>query len=550
MTIEIDVVRTESTARTNLIWNPSFETGVGNWTCSGNISSLSQDSNYKVFETYSAMGTASVTGSVAILSNFFPAADGERFIGSVYIRGSANFQASIEYQWYNGSQTYLGLQRVEVVDIPANTWTRISGIGIPQPGTGYGKLRIFPKTSSGTQVNIDGVLLEESLTMADYFDGSYVENYTAPIYDVVNSWSGTAHASTSSLSYKTRVNYDRVNSLSFSYGRKSSVDLTASGGCSFELIDPNYSPVVGERIEIFSGQHLLWLGYVNDSVIAYGIADGTDRLTISGESYLARAGRAYISVASQTDALVTDLLASATTSVDLVGMSTPVSSIIASHNAYSGSLLTYLQRLQMTAFGNLKENGEFVRLVTREYPPFDQRGDGFTDSTAPTSTQIRFDDLKFAALSDSAYDSVRIEPEIVSPVEVGTISRTFVASTYSASISDATELANYVNDTFTPSVSSPNEVSFLVNGQSNRTWASMLDFAEQVGESTGAGGAVFQCQSINFRGFEYQVVLLGCSFSGNPETARVTLYLGPQSLFPNLVLDDTEFGTLNYSKLG
>jgi hypothetical protein len=231
-------------------------------------------------------------------------------------------------------------------------------------------------------------------------------------------------------------------------------------------------------------------------------------------------------------------------------MTTPDSYIYASHSAFSGSLLNYIQRLQSTSFAHVKENGEFIRLITREQPPYTQRGSGFTDSTAPTSTQIRYDVVKFSSLTELSYDTVRIEPEILGAVEVGEATRTFSMSTYSPTTPTATALAQYVLDIFTVTNDFPNEISFLVNKQPNDTWALILDYANQVGEYTGAGGAVAQAQTIEFEGQTYSVVILGFSFSGTPETARVTFYLGPSGMFPALTLDDSRLGQLDYSRLG
>jgi hypothetical protein len=543
-------MRTENTSRTNLIWNPSFETGVSNWTASGAFSSLSQDTNYKQFGTYSAKGVATSNSTVDVAGNFFPVNPGGYYIGSVYVRVSVEKTVAVNFRWYDDAYGITQTQYVTGTTVPANTWTRISGIGIVYRDASYGKMVITTSLSTSTEIYLDGALVEEGTTLGDYFDGSYAPNYAAPVYDLATAWSGAAHASESTLTYKTRVAFERVDSLSFNGGRRTATDVTSVGACSFEMREPTYFPEIGEKVEVFYGDHLLWLGYVNDSTLEHGIADGTDTLTVSADSYLARAGRAHVSITSQTSQAVTSLLSSAATSVDLVGQTTPTSSIVASHNAYSGNLLSYIQRLQMTAFAQLKENGEFIRLVTREFAPFTQRGGGFTDSTSPTSTQVRFYDLRFAALADNGYDSVRIEPETVAAVAVGDNARTFVASTYSASTNDATELATYIKNTFVPSLTTPCEISFLVNAQPNDTWAEILDYAAQVGEATGAGGVVGQRQTITFRGVDYQAIVLGFSFSANPQTAKVTLYFGPESLFPDLVLDDDELGQLNYSKLG
>ena len=93
-------------------------------------------------------------------------------------------------------------------------------------------------------------------------------------------------------------------------------------------------------------------------------------------------------------------------------------------------------------------------------------------------------------------------------------------------------------------------MTFEIDGVSNLIWDEIMDLSPQVGEADGAGGVIYQLQNIIFRSGTFLVIVLGFSFSANPNLGRVTLYLAPAYLFPNLILDDAEFGLLNYSTLG
>jgi hypothetical protein len=553
MTVDIAVKRTVRTVRYNVVSNPSFETDVNNWTPIGSSPAFIRDSGQARFGTYSAKVTATFNGGVDYKNdNFFSVSPSRLVTCSYYVYNTVEHQYYAKIQWYssNVDGALLSVGQGILTIASANTWTRISGLMQAPPGANFAKAVISTTLETSAVIYLDGVLCEVSDTLGDYFDGSYAPAYTDPIFDVSKSWDGTAHASTSTLRYGTRYAYAGVKSLSFNGGRRTPIDMTASGSCSFEVLNPSYFPNVNDKVEVFSGSHLIWLGYVNDSVTNQGIARNTDVLSVSCESYLARAGRAYIETTVKTNQLVTDLLNLYCAPVGLDGMTTPDSYIYASHSAFSGSLLNYIQRLQSTSFAHVKENGEFIRLITREQPPYTQRGSGFTDSTSPTSTQIRYDVVKFSSLTELSYDTVRVEPEILGAVEVGDATRTFSMSTYSPTTPTATALAQYVLDIFTVTNDFPNEISFLVNKQPNDTWALILDYASQVGEFTGAGGAVAQAQTIEFEERTYSVVILGFTFSGTPESARVTFYLAPSGMFPALTLDDSRLGQLDYSRLG
>ena len=185
----------ETTTRTNLITNPSFQSGsrIG-WTeVSANTTVTAVVGGYS---GNAALGVTPSTnvGGVSTSLGSIPASDNDLICSAyVYAFNSAkNIQMS-------ASITGGGSVSGSIVLAPANTWTRIS-VTIPAATanivSGNPVISILG-TDSTSLFLVDAVLAERATSLGPYFDGS-----TAGA-----SWTGTAHESISTIE---NVEYDWI----------------------------------------------------------------------------------------------------------------------------------------------------------------------------------------------------------------------------------------------------------------------------------------------------------------------------------------------------
>jgi hypothetical protein len=180
--IEVYITRTDDSEiqRFNLVPNPSFETGVAGWT--GVSASLSQSFDEYYYGNASALVGASSGG--LITSDPIPV-NSSTYTASAWVKGQvgkfvnigifqdptapggSTFSDSLEMtgEWQRVSVTLELEDTVETVIIAISNATELSSHSF----------------------YVDGVLLEESESLGQYFDGSF---QSTP--DVTNAWSGEA----------------------------------------------------------------------------------------------------------------------------------------------------------------------------------------------------------------------------------------------------------------------------------------------------------------------------------------------------------------------
>jgi hypothetical protein len=164
------------TTRTNLVTNPSFETDITGWV--GFLDTPEQSSTYSFVGTKSLKMNPVESGDYVFFPNI-PVTAGEVYTVSAYIYTDTSKSVNIAVT--GGDST---------VTIPAGVWTRISASSTIPEFTTTASVSITSFSDDTIPFYIDAVMLEQSSTLNEYFDGS-----TAGA-----SWTGTAHASTSTLS--------------------------------------------------------------------------------------------------------------------------------------------------------------------------------------------------------------------------------------------------------------------------------------------------------------------------------------------------------------
>lgn len=538
------------TYRRNLIPNPSMEAGITGW-YSTYLNKV-QSNEQALFGTYSMKATSlSTTRDKWVYTDYIPVDKESVYVASYYARPSVNVTLTIEIDWYriNDDTTYISSTVATGTSCSSGQWTRVSGSFTAPVNATYclvaATLTALPNTEI---VYLDGFQFEATNTIGDYFDGTYHPTYGAPVEEDVSGWEGTENSSASYFSYRTRIGFATLQQLDFTTGRRTLVDVTPAGTCSFEVIDPTNVPDLGTLVEVYYDTYFIWCGRVANTETTYGLIEGTDILKVDCEGYLASAGRAEVTLTAETAQNIVTLAVDACATVDLVADSDPGTEVTASHNAFQGNLLSYLQRLQATGYGRLKESRESLYLIAKDVVPYPMRGGGFTDDPVSTDETL-YSDLRFAAKVDTFYDNVRVEPEVASPGTDGDGIQTLVVSTYSPTQAEAEALAKHIVNVYETASMGPSEISIITNGQFNDYWAQILDLNPAIGEVASAGGPVFQRQQVTFRGQTFTMLVEGAQLSATPDRCRVTFYLSSAD-FVYLILDDPVYGLLNQYRLG
>lgn len=178
--------------RTNLIPNPAFDNGVGGWI--GYNGTVAQN-----FATAGVFGAScaelTATGSdAAMVSEWIPATSTAPYTFSAYLRGATGDTATLRMEFSHplsaadqikvttsgGHVYYEGGQHIveETVDLVTGSWVRgsvttVSPEYVPDAGNPLVKLSVIADgSSSGDALLVDCVLLEQTPTMRDFFQGN------------------------------------------------------------------------------------------------------------------------------------------------------------------------------------------------------------------------------------------------------------------------------------------------------------------------------------------------------------------------------------------
>lgn len=175
--------------RTNLCYNPSFETNLNGWTA------YNTSTRTRVTNQSAPFGTTALSVDVANNTNgaiFMPstvAPSGTTVAISAYVKGTAGKTLHFSGRPQSAADAYLteglGTQNITFT----GDWQRISttysytGVSF-KPG-----IQFYTTTAGADTFYIDGVLIETGSTIGTYFDGS----------STYGSWTGTANGSTSKI---------------------------------------------------------------------------------------------------------------------------------------------------------------------------------------------------------------------------------------------------------------------------------------------------------------------------------------------------------------
>ncbi|NTU46675.1 DUF2341 domain-containing protein [Candidatus Roizmanbacteria bacterium] len=188
---------TPGDATTNLVTNPSFETGVGGWSAYSGIQSFTQDvSVYNSGKASLKMITVSsgVAGWSSVYTDEISVTAQTSYTASAYfksdISGDSNV-GSIVLRWYDSNHNYISNNQGANIN-RSTSWQRVRSTATSPSNAAYVRVQVTGYNPINSNLNywFDSIQFEQNTRVTDYCDGSLTNRGIA-------KWNGTAHASTS-----------------------------------------------------------------------------------------------------------------------------------------------------------------------------------------------------------------------------------------------------------------------------------------------------------------------------------------------------------------
>lgn len=192
-------------ATTNLITNPSFETNTTGWSTAGTGSNTRQTVDGIYGAAYWSMsGTSTYRAYIPATSSFTAISASTAYTASAWMRGTPGATANLRLRWVTTGNVFISESSQSVT--LNTTWQRVV-LSVQSPATAGG-VQVGVAISDGATLDLDAVQLEQAGYATPYCDGSLGAGH---------SWSGTAHASTSSRTGAT-LQYANAGGLSVQAG--------------------------------------------------------------------------------------------------------------------------------------------------------------------------------------------------------------------------------------------------------------------------------------------------------------------------------------------
>ena len=254
--------------RTNLVTNPSFEVNTTGWSTS--FSSISRSTTQSRFGTASGQVVSSTLGGGVATRVSVSAGVTYYVTGYVYLETATATTFDIWGVWRDSGGSIIAYEEGSgpgaQMSISSGSWVRFyTPITAPVGAVNF-DLYFRQIVAASRTWYLDGVLCEQSSTQNPYFDGTAYD----PSIDYYSSaWTGTANASTSTITYYT----DRGSPYYGSLVPRKQIVIDVGGTAIYtgQIADWNYSySLSGESIAEPSAVDAL--GYVAQQNLTGGTA--------------------------------------------------------------------------------------------------------------------------------------------------------------------------------------------------------------------------------------------------------------------------------------
>jgi hypothetical protein len=351
-----------------------------------------------------------------------------------------------------------------------------------------------------------------------------------------------------------------LQNMTITHGRRQITDPFRAGTAQLSGLDPADLPeiVIGAQMRIERkvssvSWAVYWVGYVADLKTSYGFVANQDRWELSCEDSLAVVGKMFTRTGYSWAAGLTTEEAAADVGNDAlfnleVGFMTFSLSTVSAQSVPNENALDLLNRLATTEQARIAPAHPsnsiplFPRVIWygRDRGSIAAANTVFTDDTLTSAlSKIYYNRVEFASQADSYFNRIVVEPAGLTPQVEGTGDRSYTASTYDQTTTQADNLASYLLGALDVDNAVPSVIGCTAETQVND---SAIDFAQYAF----AGLRV----EIILRGVKYTAFVEGAVVSSDPNQTFMTFYLSSAQAQVGFVLDDASLGVLDTSKLG
>jgi len=357
-----------------------------------------------------------------------------------------------------------------------------------------------------------------------------------------------------------------VEQISISNGRRRQIDDYGVDQLTVESIFPSswtVTPKLGDNIIawVYTNAYpaypsynywKMFQGRITNVEVKYGMVTNQDSVTITAEGLQADLGRTQINgysvISAKTDVQVFDIANSVGVYVGPnSGMST------GSAQTYTGNLKAFVDTEIRTEQGRLRSTPTGPTTLDMGTLDFVGRGalltglavtPEWTDGTLTTTTNYKYQQVKFKSASEDYYNSVTVQPLGLAS-QTSTSSTTpiysYVPDSYDVSTSQALSLAQYLRFKYDTTNSTPRELGFLISQQTTGNAVLMLNLV-----SAFLGLEI----EIVLRGVRYYCIIEGVNIQATPDDTRILFYVSSNETNDYLILDNAVYGKLDNNRLG
>lgn len=353
------------------------------------------------------------------------------------------------------------------------------------------------------------------------------------------------------------TNLNDVLTVSTSKGRQWQTDPYSPSSCT--ITSRNISawttaPKIGNLIGVkSSGTGSSWVfgGYIKDVQIVYGTIPALDVAYITCEGPLSKYGRRTFKSRSFAQA---DYETYITNVITAVGTTNNYafwgSSGLYTAQTYTGNALDLVNLLTTSELGFIDEN------VLSNMPVASFQGrdratttpptqGGFTDAIPGGTKTPRYESVTFSSAAQNYYTQVTINPQGLTTQQVESGSAPYIGiDQESLDYTNAQALAHAQYLLYKYDTTNSNIVALTA------TYANQDTALRQEYFNRALNLACGNLVSIQFRGTNYLGIVEGVSVLADPSNTQLELTFSSFDNNNYLILNDDDFGTLNYNKLG
>lgn len=302
---------------------------------------------------------------------------------------------------------------------------------------------------------------------------------------------------------------------------------------AIEIGDPIFCEYTSPVYGVFE---LFW-GTVADVQYEYYFDADGDQWTILCEDALATLGRTLNTFSWSAGDVTGTAVSAAMTGTGITATIQDTSSTVSAQSFTNANVLEVVNQLKMTEQAQVYVYDQEIKFRGRDYAYSGEEFNiFFTDGTVGPGVKLyRYDKLRFSSLADNYATRVVVAPQGLAEQTAGSGFRSFNATTYDQTTTQADNLAEYILETLIVDAPVPRELS---------TWNAQWDDDEPLRAASMQFDSRLETE---FRSVNYASRIIGATISSTPDVQRCTFYLEDSYVAPWFRVG---YGVLDYNKLG